>query len=308
MLLCLLLPMVAHGQAKKPSIMIVPSLTWCNEHGFVQQFDNQGVVETVADYNSAILNSGELKTVITQINNMMQDRGFPCKSLESSLATIRKEAAEDIAITSRSGADVAESPYDKLKKVAKSDIVIEVYWKENHQGPRRSVTFNLQALDAYTDKQIAGATGTGAPSMTGELAMLLQEAVQTHIDEFNNHLMTYFTDMAAKGREVTLQIRVWDDSPVDLESDVNGETLTDYIENWVSDNTVNNVYNLVDATDNMMKFEQVRIPLFDEQHGGRALDTRMWARELSKQLKALKIDNKLVMDGLGKAKIIIGGK
>ena len=121
---CLFSVNIVSGQAKKPSVMIVPSLTWCNEHGFVKQFENQGAIETVADYDAAFLNSGELKTVITQINNMMQDRGFPCKSLESAMAAIRSDAAEDLAMTSRSGAEVAETPYEKLKKVAKSDIVI----------------------------------------------------------------------------------------------------------------------------------------------------------------------------------------
>lgn len=304
---CLFAVSAAFSQAKKPTLMIVPSLTWCNDNGFVKQFESQGEVETVADYDAAFLNSNELGSVITQLNNMMQERGFPCKSLKQTLASLKTSSAEEMMLMSSTGAELSETPYDRIKKQAKSDIIIEVSWNVNHTGPRRSVTFTLEGFDAYTNKQIAGATGTGQPSMTSELALLLQEAVQMHIDDFNNHLMTYFTDMAEKGREVALTVRVWDDSPVNLESEMeNGDMLMDAIEDWVSENTVSGVYNLVDATENMMNFDQVRIPLNDEN--GRAVDTRYWARGLYRYLRSMDIDCKLTMRGLGMAGIIIGGK
>ena len=68
-----------------------------------------------------------------------------------------------------SGASVAENPIDMLKKVAKADIIMQLTWTINKTGPKKSVTFILQGLDSYTDKQIAGAQGTGAPSMSAEI-------------------------------------------------------------------------------------------------------------------------------------------
>ena len=35
----------AMGQAKKPTLMVVPSDAWCKEHGYEQTFDNQGTAE-----------------------------------------------------------------------------------------------------------------------------------------------------------------------------------------------------------------------------------------------------------------------
>ena len=55
-----------------------------------------------------------------------------------------------------------------------------------------------------------------------------------------------------------------------------------------------------------MYFEQVRIPLFNQQ--GRALDTRQWARGLVNKLKEMGIVSKLMVKGLGQATIIIGEK
>ena len=69
-------------------------------------------------------------------------------------------------LTSKEGGELNESPIDKLKKVAKADIWLQMTWSVNTVGPKKSITFNLQGLDAYTDKQIAGASGTGEPSFT----------------------------------------------------------------------------------------------------------------------------------------------
>lgn len=74
-----------------------------------------------------------------------------------------------------------------------------------------------------------------------------------------------------------------------------------------TENTVNGSFNLSDATENMMLFEQVRIPLKNEK--GRDLDARSWARDLQKLLRDnYGIDAKLMMQGLGQAQLVIGGK
>ena len=42
------------AQAKKPTIMVVPSDVWCNKNGYMQEFDNQGTVVKVPDYKKAL--------------------------------------------------------------------------------------------------------------------------------------------------------------------------------------------------------------------------------------------------------------
>lgn len=296
----------AYGQAKKPTLMVVPSDTWCQEAGFTKTFDVMGTSKIIPDYENALVQNGDLKIAITVINGLMADRGFPLVDMEQSVKSIATDNAETMAETSKEGMEIAVSPIDQIKQRAKCDIVLDLYWKVNPVGPRRSLTYNLRALDAYTNKQIASTTGTGQVTMTSELALMLQEAIEGSIEEFTTRLMSYFADMEANGREVTLDIRTWDGSAVDLDSEVDGDILVDYIEDWVAENTVNGVYSLTDATSTMMTFDQVRIPLYDEK--GRALDTRRWARNLSRLLRKNDIDNRLSMRGLGQAIIIIGGK
>jgi len=302
----LIISTLCFSQAKKPTIMVVPSLTWCNEHGYTKTFDTNGGTTTVQDFEQAFLNDGDLKIAITTIGSIMTDLGFPLKDMEQNLNALSTSRAENAAATSKSGADIAMSPLDIINARAKSDIIFDLYWKVNERGPRRTLTYNLSAKDAYTSKQIAAATGTSEPSISSELAVLLQEAVTASMGKIEEQLMKHFDDMGKNGREVFLVVRTWDDSPCDLETEFEGKELNEQIEDWMSQNTVNGVYSTINATENIMEFEQVRIPLYGDN--GRQLDTRQWARGLVNFLKSKGIESKLNMRGLGHATITIGGK
>lgn len=296
------------GQAKKPTIMVLPSDVWCNTNGYMMEFDNQGSKVKVPNYKKAFQENADLLTVISKINGMMADRGFPLKNAESALKTLESESAENAMLTSKGGAAVAESPVDKLKKTAKADIIMQLTWTVNTTGPKKSITFNLQGLDAYTDKQVATAVGTGAPSFSAELPVLLEEAVLAHLDNFNASLQTHFDDMFANGREIIIRVKKFDSWDGDLEKDYGGKELGDVIEDWLKNNTQKGRFSTTDATENMMLFEQVRIPLYDA--GGKAIDARGFCKDLQKFLQAppYSITNKLMTKGLGQATIVLGDK
>ncbi|NJX15807.1 DUF6175 family protein [Tamlana crocina] len=304
-----LISAITFSQAKKPTIMVVPSDAWCIKNGYVMNFDDQGTLVQIPDYQKAFQQDTDVLLVISQINGMMADRGFPLKNMESAIKTLKSNSAEDnLRSSSDSGSGVAESPIDALKKAAKADIIMQLTWTVNQTGPKKSITFNLQGLDAYTDKQIATAAGTGAPSFSAELPVLLSEAVLAHMDKFTERLQAHFDDMFENGREIIVRIQKWNDWDGDLDTEYGGEVLGFAIEDWLADNAVKGRFSTTDMTENMALFEQVRIPLENEQ--GRALDARRFVYELSKYLKSApyNIPNKLVMKGLGRATIILGGK
>lgn len=302
---------LAFGQAKKPTLMVVPSDVWCNTNGYMMEYDNQGTKIKIPDYKKAMQENSDLLLVIASINDMMAERGFPLKNMESAIKTLESNAAEDNMRSSKeTGESVDESPIDALKKVAKADIIIQMTWTINQTGPKKSITFILQGLDAYTDKQIAGANGTGAPSFSAEAPVLLKEAVTAHIDNFTGSLQGHFDDMFANGREIIVRVQKWGDSEFDLESELgpDDEELGTIIEDWLADNCVKGRFSTTDLTDNMALFEQVRIDLYNAK--GRAQDARRFVKGLSKFLKnePYSVPNKVVMKGLGRATIIIGGK
>lgn len=304
----LMMPFLSIGQAKKPTLMVVPSDLWCKEYGYLTEFNNQGTKVLIPDYKKALQEDANLILVISKINELMADRGFPLKNLESILKSLENQSAEDALLMNSEGAEINENPIDKLKKVAKVDIIIQMTYTIQSVGPKNTVTFNLQGIDSYTNKQIAGSSGTGAPSFTAEIPVLLAEAVVANIDLYNVQLQNHFDDMFENGREVILRVLTWNNWEHNLESeDFGSDMLSNIIENWVHENTVKNRFSTLDATENMMVFEQVRIPLFNEK--GQATDTRRWAFNLKKYLMdKFQIESKLMMKGLGQAQLVLGDK
>jgi hypothetical protein len=307
-LLSFLTGSISYSQAKKPTIMVIPSDVWFAKNGYMMEFDNQGTIVRVPDYKRAFQENSDLLLVISKINGLMAERGFPLKNMESVLKTLESESAENSMMTSKTGSSVSESPIDKLKKVAKADIIMQLTWTLNTEGPKKSVTFILQGIDAYTDKQIASASGTGTPSFSADLPVLLEESVLAHIDNFNNSLQTHFEDMFENGREILVRIKKFDSWTGDFEKEYDGKELGVIIEDWITENTVKGRYSTGDSTENMMLFEQVRIPLYNSS--GKATDAKGWLRGLQDYLKnaPFLITNKLTIKGLGQATLILGEK
>jgi len=243
---------------------------------------------------------------IHKIEEMMNTYGFPLKNLEQTLKGLSNQSAEDAMLTSKSGAAVAESPIDRLKKTAKADIIIYLNWKTMAMGPKQKIVYDLAGLDAYTNNNVATAQGQSVPLAMDEIS-ILQLTIQANMKDFVAQLDAHFNDMVEKGRQVSVRIKAWDDFEDGLEAEFDGQELSEIIETWMSQNCVQGRYHLSDATENMMYFDEIRIPLYDDN--GRATDTRRWLGNLRKDLKNnYQIEAKLMMQGLGQAQLVIGGK
>jgi hypothetical protein len=305
---------ILNAQARKPTLMVVPSDAQCKKSNCMIPITNGGQTVEIPDYRKALQSDPDMLLVIAKINTMMAERGFPLKNLESELKAVETAKAEVMALSSKGGESISESPIDILNRTAKADIIMQLTYTVNVTGPKKSVTFNLQGIDAYTNKQIAGAQGTGAPSFSAETPVLLEEAVLANMDNFSNTLQTYFDDLFERGRETTIQVKVWDSSPVDLDDmvDFKGEEneLSMFIEDWIAQNAVQGRYSVSTVTSKQAKYEQVRIPLFYERNGQqRAMDTRQFANKLRKfLLDEFQLESKVYTKGLGEAWIIVGDR
>ena len=311
-LILLLLSQQIYAQAKKPTIMVVPSRQWCIQRGYFSEFDNFGVREKMPDYQKAFDENPDLLLVISKINSLYTDRGFPLKDLSQTLSSISRGSAEDAATSlDRQNAGkgaLTESLYDKIRNIAKADILIEIQWNINKSGPQQSITFVMRGLDAYSDKQIAGAEGTGDRSVSSVVPVLLEEAVLKHIDNFNARLQSHFDDLFANGREIKIELRRDDTWDKDFETEFGSEELSALIEDWLSKNTKSGRFSTEEATENKLVFTQVRIAMYDGS--GKAIDARAFGRTLQKFLKAapFNIESKVVTKGLGFVQLICGRK
>ena len=305
-----LVALVASAQIKKPELMVIPSDVWCISNGYYTEVSNMGTTTKVPNYKQALQENMGLKLAIAKINDLMAERQFPLKSLEQTLKNIEQQRMEDNLTMSKAGNELAESPLDEVARMAKADIILELSWELKDFGPRHSLTYILEARDAYTAKSIGSSAGTGAPSISADVDVLLEEAIVANMDNLNNRLMDHFTEMQNIGREISLDIKVFANNSrgIDLESEFGGEELVDLIETWLQLNTVQGRFTREYSSENVARFTQVRIPVYDER--GRAIDANGFAKQLTKHLKGepFYIPAKVLVKGLGRAVVILGEK
>ena len=71
---------------KRPTIMVVPSDNWMFTNKYVDSIStSNGEYIKFADYPKAFREDKDILLVISKINSMMNERGFPLKDLENTL-------------------------------------------------------------------------------------------------------------------------------------------------------------------------------------------------------------------------------
>ena len=308
----------AAGQAKKPTIMVVPSDAWCNRNGYVTEFDNMGTIVKVPDYSAAFVNDSDIRIMISALADFMASNGYPIQSLEQELNRLKNEDAEMAMMTGKNeGGEIAETPVERLRRTAKADILLNLDYTLKKLGPSKQIEFNLQAIDAYTSKIISGNTGTSeVVSTSTPNTAILQESVLNFRDNLFSSLTNHFDDLFNNGREITVTLLRYDTCPIDFEEEVEANgydvELADVIDAWFAENTVEGRYSLDAKSANRMRFTQARIPLYDVNPiNGReqAIDANGFARNLVRLLRknyGLTVGSS--PKGLGEVWITIGDK
>ena len=305
-LLIFVMSSIAMAQ-KKPTIMILPSDHWCEMRYFTTTYDNQGTKVKIPNYQQAFMEDTEIGPVISRIGQILTGMGYSLKDAEQEIKSINTKTAEDnVTMSKSSGASLVESPLDMLKRRIKSDVLIQISWDLSRSTGGHSTTFTLEAFDSYTNKRIE--TSTGTTQGQGSIPDLLASAVLQNVKPFDKQMDKWFDDQKKKGREINLTIRCWDSWENDLETEYEGEELTDCIQTWLKQNCVGGVFNLSDGTESFLQFEQVRIPMTDES--GNAMDARAFATQLRKYLNKApyNITAKVMQRGLGEAILVLGEK
>ena len=305
--LLLLCSMISLAQAtKKPTIMVLPSDHWCSSRYFTTVIDNQGKKVTVNDYEAAFREDAELYSVANKIGEIMAANGYPVKDYMQEYKSLMDERVEEEVVMSNAGYMLEETPLDMLRSRVKYDIELRVDWMVHQEKNGHSVSVSIAAIDTYSNKQVAAANAVEIMDNL-PIALQIDKMLTKQMDNFSRQLTSHFSDVQAHGREITLQLRIWDNSDITLEDEYDDEELIDVISDWMVRNTVDGAFNLSSNTEMRAKYEQVRIPMFNDK--GRAMDARMFATNLRKFLKQqYLIDSKVMNKGLGEAVVVIGEK
>jgi len=304
----------AWSQAKKPTIMVVPSDAFCLRKGYTTSVNLNGEKKFFPDYKTAFQKDADMRTLVSAMADFMARNEFPIQSCEQQIQKIEEESAEMLAMTGKyTGGEIEETPSEKLSRVASADILLNLDYQVERIGPKKRVSFNLQAIDAYTSKIISGNTGVGSEA-NASLTTLLEEAVLSFKDNFLDGLQRYFDDMFINGREITVVLYRYNTCDIDFETEMpyndQEAELSDIIEAWFSDNTVSGRFTLEARTPNRLKFTQVRIPMMGKNLNGKevGMDARTFIRPLVRMLRRdpYNLEVGLVQKGLGEVWLTLG--
>ncbi len=296
--------------ADKPELMVMPSDNWFFTNGFFKVVTVNGEQKKVPDWNSAFTENPDINNVMTTIAQMFIDRGFTVTNVWDEMKALEEENAEDMALEA-DGEDASQtSNFDQLMTQVKPDIKLEINWQVNGLGLGKSLFVNIDGKDTYTNKTIAPMQrqSDNMPAGTG-LSVMLKEAVEGGFEQLANNLMTYFTSLAEKGREIRMMVRVTQESGTDLFSMVGDKRLNAALQDWVRQHSKNGTGTVAPgSTKNRMNFRGIRIPLQDGN--GVKMDASEWARVegLESYLQSLGIPARVEGRGLGAIIVRIGAR
>lgn len=295
---------VSTSSGKKPIIMVVPETAWMKQKGYL--------VNGVPSFRRALETNNDLRNCITELNNLMVEKGYPLASLEAKLDELDNEAARSELATAKDGGYMKTSDLDELSRVANADIFITLSIEPKTVGPRHSYEFRINSCDASSLKNIHGTVATSSIS-SAPASSLIREGMLNIIDGFTSKLQRHFEETAINGREGTLILKISENTPLEFDSDVTigNETgeLQDAIDAWLEKNTVNGQFSKTRNSPTTLVYEQVRMPLrgkntFSKKES--AIDAEKFSKQLGTYLRQFGLSTRVDMLALGKAYIYIG--
>ena len=295
----------AQKQMSPPHVMIVPDMIYCKTNGYVQQFDNMGVVETVPDYEKALTEDPSLHAALMQVAQLITDRNSDIVIVD--LIEAINNAKADAAMAAANGGDDSESVDEAVIRASEADILVKVQFDLLKHGPQYQVSYTITGTDAYTNQASAPISGMGAPSTSANPVVLLREAVFANMDAFLDKMLSYYAGMATKGRMVAFEIKTTAGSSVNMNSKVGEYTLREQIEDFLYDNSVEGKgLERVQSGSTFMKYQGVYIPLIATIRGRQR---KQGAKDVAQRLVNYLAENNVTAEykirGLGKVNIYI---
>lgn len=301
------------GNAAPPKLMLLPGKTWCNTNGYVTKNERNGRTQVRENYDAAFLDE-KLTMVEKEFKSLMTSDGinFPVNSYTETMeASDFDDEFDEMYEGAESGSGAGSTNWEDLlaAKGADPDIFVKVDWTVSPQGLKKIITYSIDAVDAYSNKSVATITGTTAPVSTSTPDhILLMTGFRDKMDEFTSKLQNHFDDVQENGREISLRLRMIDNgSGAKFTDEYGGKELATIITDWVSDNTVNHQFTEKQATRNTMTYDQVRVPIFDENN--RPQQAKQWVTKLQNYLRSnygIRAEN--TSSGLGRGQLMVGEK
>lgn len=295
----------AQKSMSPPHVLIVPDLIYCKNHGYIQTFNNNGVIEEIPDYERALTEDPSLHGALTQIASLINGRNGNIVIID--LLECINNAKKDAAISSANGGDQSESIEEAIIRNSNSDIVVKLQYDLLKNGPQYSVSYTIKGTDAYTAFNFAPFEGVGKPSTSANPVLLLREAIFTGMDDWLARMLRYYESMEKKGRMVAFDIKITNTSPYTMNSKVGDISLRELIDDFLYDNSKDGTgLERVKGGSTFLQYDGVYISLTANIRGReRKQGAKDVAQRLVNHLSTMNVNADFKIIGLGKVNILI---
>lgn len=292
-------------QQALPSLMVIPSDNLLSEYGAMSNktYEN-GRKYVIRDYQHYLQANKDNQHILSVIQEAFVEMNYPLTDLEQGLKQINTQEATDIA--------------DNLEKDSKTlllttiqpDIILELDYHNkmdlaSHDVTKRTLSYTLRAIDSYTNKVISSVNESGISGT--ETVTQLKESLVSKMESFSADITSYFSDILYRGREITVRVTVEKGANIHLSDDnVEGDTYSDWIVDYMDTHTVKGAYKLQRNTNNEIYFVNARIKLLNDD--GTQYNVYKWSRDFTKAIRnelGIKATNKA--QGLGEVLVTISG-
>lgn len=210
------------------------------------------------DIRNVLENDVNKRIALTKIKEAFDQRGYTTVDFFAKVKALSKATAlgntqqQDVKtmIVQQSGTDVY--------------VEAEISLLQSPTGNASKVI--LSGYETSTANSLANAVCESGKFYTDDYGKLTSRAVETGIDKFLNTMQEKLIDIAENGQSISVTIGIDEVSTRTMSQEVGGDglALSDALELWVEENAYKGNYHIQGTTDKQMLFDDIRIPLKDE--------------------------------------------
>ncbi len=224
----------------KPKIMVIPYT--------VEGEDIRTVLEN--DVNKRI--------ALTKIKEAFDQRGYTTVDFFAKVKALSKATAL--------GSTQQQDMKTMIVQQSGADVYVEAETNLLESPTGNAMKVILSGYETSTANSLANAVCESGKFYTDDYGKLTARAVETGVDNFLNTMQDKLLDIADNGQSISVTIGVDEASSCSMAQEVGGDglALSDALELWVEKNAYKGNYHIQGTTDKQMLFDDIRIPLKDE--------------------------------------------
>ena len=246
------------------------------------------------DITTIIENDVNKRIVLAKIREAFDSRGFTTIDFAAKLKSVSRTSG----LTQGTQTDLKTMIIEQ----SGADIYVEAEMDILLSPSGNSVKTILTAYDISTGGSLANKVGESGKFYTDDIGKLATKAVEKVVDDFLSTIQNKFTDIINNGRSIMVDFTFDPSSTLSMFSEIgnDGLGLSDHLELWMSENAYKNNYHIQGTTDKRMIFDDVRIPLKDENGNNYninkfGLEFLKFARELGVKISRTTVGNTLII-------------